>query len=188
MEYWPLTRLRPYIRALRRHAEPGRLTRLIEKHGYWDPILATADGQVIDGKYRLAELAAMAPEDRARLGLETVPVIPCDGLTPAQVRALRLALNKSQDWAEWDMEALALELQDLAPLDWAAEDLGFTAKELTGLLASLDQALDAPPAPPEGNRYKEQYGVIVICDGEAHQREVYEALAAQGYKCRVVVT
>lgn len=35
-------------------------------------------------------------------------------------------------------------------------------------------------------KYKEQYGVIVICDGEADQKEVYEKLLAMGYKLKVV--
>jgi hypothetical protein len=188
IEYWPLERLFCFTRALRTHGQAGRLAGLIQKHGYWVPILATSDGQVIDGEYRLAEVVALSPEDRARLGLETIPVIPCDGLSPEQVRALRVAINKSQEWAEWDMAALACELQDLGPVNFGPEDLGFTTKELTKLLADLGPLDTSPPAPPADNRYKEQYGVIVICTGEAHQKEVYEALAAQGYKCRVVVT
>lgn len=38
------------------------------------------------------------------------------------------------------------------------------------------------------NGYREQYGVIVICQGEADQKEVYKKFFKQGYKCRVVVT
>ena len=39
-----------------------------------------------------------------------------------------------------------------------------------------------------GCRYREQYGVIVICKDERHQKRVYEALLKQGYKLKVVVT
>jgi hypothetical protein len=45
-----------------------------------------------------------------------------------------------------------------------------------------------PSLIPEGDRYKEQYGVIIICADEPEQQKVYEALAADGYMCRVVVT
>ena len=45
-----------------------------------------------------------------------------------------------------------------------------------------------PSLIPEGDRYKEQYGVIIICADEPEQQKVYEALAADGYRCRVVVT
>ena len=44
------------------------------------------------------------------------------------------------------------------------------------------------PADLAKNGYREQYGVIVICKGEAHQKEVYENFIKQGHKCRVVVT
>lgn len=38
------------------------------------------------------------------------------------------------------------------------------------------------------NRYRQQYGVIVICDDEPHQARVYEQLRALGLTVRVVVT
>lgn len=38
------------------------------------------------------------------------------------------------------------------------------------------------------NRYREQYGIIILCDDERHQARVYEALRRQRYQCRVVVT
>lgn len=41
--------------------------------------------------------------------------------------------------------------------------------------------------PPEPN-YKEQYGVIVMCEGETHQEEVFNHLISLGYECKVVVT
>jgi hypothetical protein len=37
-------------------------------------------------------------------------------------------------------------------------------------------------------RYREQYGVIVICRDEKHQKQVYEALKGKNYKLKVVVT
>lgn len=35
-------------------------------------------------------------------------------------------------------------------------------------------------------KYREQYGVIVICKDEAEQRRVYEQLLAKGFTLRVV--
>ncbi len=35
-------------------------------------------------------------------------------------------------------------------------------------------------------KYKEQYGVIVICEDEEKQREVYDRLLAEGLKLKVV--
>ena len=37
-----------------------------------------------------------------------------------------------------------------------------------------------------GFKYREQFGVIVLCRNEAEHRAVYEHLKAEGYKCKVV--
>lgn len=37
-----------------------------------------------------------------------------------------------------------------------------------------------------GFKYREQFGVIVICKNEAEHKSVYERLKALGYKCKVV--
>lgn len=34
--------------------------------------------------------------------------------------------------------------------------------------------------------YKEQYGVIIMCEGEEHQRKIYEKLKKEGLKLKVV--
>ncbi len=36
--------------------------------------------------------------------------------------------------------------------------------------------------------YREQYGVIVLCEDEVHQRQIYERLHADGLRVKVVVT
>ncbi len=41
---------------------------------------------------------------------------------------------------------------------------------------------------PEEGEFESQYGVIVICKNEDNQKEIFEALQAQGYACKVVVT
>lgn len=45
-----------------------------------------------------------------------------------------------------------------------------------------------PPRDPKNPGYREQYGVIVICRDERHQRRVYEALKSDGHAVRVVTT
>lgn len=42
--------------------------------------------------------------------------------------------------------------------------------------------VDAPD-----REYRNQYAVAVICNDEAHQREVFERLGALGFKCKVLV-
>ncbi len=45
------------------------------------------------------------------------------------------------------------------------------------------------PNPPgkNGFKYREQFGIVVICDDAAHQERLYAALKAQGLKLKVVV-
>ena len=45
---------------------------------------------------------------------------------------------------------------------------------------------DGAPGRPAGDRYKNRYGVIVLCRDEGHQQAVYDALRADGHKLRVV--
>jgi hypothetical protein len=37
-----------------------------------------------------------------------------------------------------------------------------------------------------GFKYRQQYGVIVICKDEKNQESVFEDLKKQGHKCKVV--
>lgn len=45
------------------------------------------------------------------------------------------------------------------------------------------------PNPPgkNGFKYREQFGIVVICDDAEHQERVYKQLQEQGFKLRVVV-
>lgn len=37
-----------------------------------------------------------------------------------------------------------------------------------------------------GYKYKEQYGIIVVCESEEQQQQTYEELLKKGYKLKVV--
>lgn len=54
--------------------------------------------------------------------------------------------------------------------------------------AKLPALKPGQPGRPKDDRYREQYGVIVLCAGEAEQKRVYADLFGRGYKCKVVVT
>lgn len=76
-------------------------------------------------------------------GMDVVPCILAEGLTAEQRRAYILADNRLAELAEWDRQALRVELQ-------ALNDLGFDL-ELTGFsLEALPFRLDGePPAAEE---------------------------------------
>lgn len=77
----------------------------IREFGFKVPIVIDADGVIIAGHTR-----KKAAES---LGLETVPCVVADDLTPDQVRAFRLADNKTAELAGWDLGKLDDELSAL---------------------------------------------------------------------------
>ncbi len=70
-----------------------------------------------------------------RRSRDQVPVHVAENLSPAQVRAYRLMDNRSHEEAEWDMELLAPELDELRSLDMDLKLTGFDAREIDFLLA-----------------------------------------------------
>jgi ParB-like chromosome segregation protein Spo0J len=122
-----------------------------------------------------------------KLGLEDVPVVVLDHLSPTRRRALVIADNKLALNAGWDEELLALELTDLHDLGFDVGMLGFEAPDLSRLMGLDGQAGAQDEAVGQGIDYQEKYAVLVECEGEAHQQEVFERLTAAGYKCKVLV-
>ncbi|GJQ28045.1 MAG: hypothetical protein HBSAPP02_30770 [Phycisphaerae bacterium] len=88
-----------------------------------------------------------------KLGLTEVPVHVATDLTPDQVRAYRIADNKTAELAEWNLELLPIELAELkdAGITWSL--LGFDADELAMLLyPGVKPGLTDPddvPEPPD---------------------------------------
>ena len=80
-----------------------------------NPIIVDKDHVIIAGhtRYKAAK----------KLGMEEVPVVVASKLTPEQVKALRLADNKTGEIAEWDDELLDDELNDILDIDMS--DFGF---------------------------------------------------------------
>ena len=89
----------------------------IKAFGFRNPILIDSNNVIIAGHTRL--LASK------KLSLEKVPCIVIDDLTEDEVKALRLADNKTAEIAKWDMGKLAVEIKniDMDLLQFGFEDL-----------------------------------------------------------------
>ncbi|MGE5536348.1 MAG: ParB N-terminal domain-containing protein, partial [Acidobacteriota bacterium] len=152
VEHWPLDRLCPYTRNARTHDDDqvAQIAASIIEFGWTNPILVDAEGGIVAGHGRL--LAAH------KLGLDTVPVVVLDHLTPAQRRAYVIADNKLALNAGWNEELLAAELHALNGEGFDLELTGFSETELDALMAPLgeeeatadagEDAADGMPAPP----------------------------------------
>jgi DNA modification methylase len=128
LEYWPISRLVPYIRNPRKNDHAvDQMVVAIETYGFKVPIIARSNGEVVDGHLRLK--AAL------RMGLTEVPVILADDLSPAQIKAFRLLANRSASWALWDDDLLRQELEDLRLDDFDLSLTGFDNDEILEILS-----------------------------------------------------
>jgi DNA modification methylase len=144
LENWPLTRFVHYARNPRKNDHVvNRMVASIKEFGFKCPVLARSDGTVVDGHLRL--------KGAEKLGIAEVPVILCDDWSDAQVKAFRLLVNRSVDWADWDMELLSLEMLDLKGAGFDLDLTGFDCGEIDSLLlgGDTDGKEDAIPDLPE---------------------------------------
>jgi DNA modification methylase len=106
----------------------------IVEFGFTNPILAGSDGVIVAGHGRLA--AAQ------KLGLDTVPVVVLDHLTPTQRRALIIADNRIAENAGWDDAMLRIELQSLQEDGFNLDITGFDADALAEIMAGEETTVD----------------------------------------------
>lgn len=111
IEMWPLHKVRPYPKNAKTHPKKQieQLAKIIERHGFDQPIVVDGAGVIIKGHGRL--LAA------ERLALSKVPVVVRDDLTPAQVREARIADNRVAELGAWDDDMLLEDVSDALTLE-----------------------------------------------------------------------
>lgn len=104
--YKTIDELKPYKRNPRNNdGAVDAVAASIKEFGFKIPIVIDTDGEIIAGHTRL--------KAAQKLGLAEVPCIIADDLTPDQIKAFRLADNKTAELAEWDFELLQLELDEI---------------------------------------------------------------------------
>ena len=106
-----------------RRTAPKHIERLmasIADFGFSVPILI-ARREIVDGHVRV--------EAALHLGLDTVPAIEVSHLSDTAIRRLRLALNRTAELGEWDLDQLRIEFDELIDLDVDLSSTGFTAQE-----------------------------------------------------------
>jgi len=134
LEYLPVSELIPYTKNPRKNdAAVERIANLIKEYGFKKPIL-------VDEKNNKNEIIAGHTRLKAALllGIEKVPVIFADDLSPEQVKAFRIADNKSGEWAEWDISLLTEEISDLSETGFDIDLTGFSDIEVSNLLPDFN--------------------------------------------------
>lgn len=99
----------------------------IKEFGFNVPIIIDKENVIVAGhtRYKAAQ----------ELGLKEVPCIVVDDLTEDQIKAFRIADNKTGEKAGWDLEKLKLEIEDL---DFDLKDFGFGEFELSILTDDME--------------------------------------------------
>ena len=156
----------PYINNPRNNDEAvNAVASSIKNFGFKVPIVVDSNNEIINGHTRL--------KAAKKLGLETVPVIVADDLTPEQIKAFRLADNKVGEIATWDENALALELENL-DFDMSEFEFEIDESQTQEKNENTDSVL-----------YDEKMIIIIESDDESKLEEYFEKLAKEGYPCRL---
>lgn len=153
----------------------------IAEFGWQQPIVVDPDYVVIVGHTRL--LAAK------KLRLATVPVVIADQLTPEQVRAYRIADNRSGDFTSWDFTALTAQLDELAEdfsevlalANWQAivadyEAIAPATDPGTGASATDPYVPTQRPDDAIASYLSREFQITVVCDNEQTARGVSAAV------------
>jgi len=118
--------------------------------------------------------------------------VPCnvEADVPADVQKRRAIVDNThrEDWdagklAEWGYEPE--ELEDMGV--WLEDEEGYDSEGGVPNNALNSEKLESDPFDDPGVVAKNQFGVIVLCDGEALQAEIYERLTGEGLSCKIVV-
>ena len=118
----------PYINNPRNNNDAvDKVAASIKEFGFKVPIVIDKDNVVVTGHTRL--LASK------KLGLQEVPCVIADDLSPAQIKAFRIADNKVSEYAQWDEDMLKVELEEL-------EEMNFDLDSVSIDFSDFDMGLD----------------------------------------------
>lgn len=144
--YKKLDEIKPYEKNPRNNEGAVQyVANSIREFGFKVPIVIDKYGEIVAGhtRYKAAKV----------LGIETVPCIIADDLSPERVKAFRLADNKTGELALWDDDLLKLELDGLVD-DFDMADFGFFDGDILPEEEPEVVDDDYDPQPPEEPKSK----------------------------------
>ena len=138
-----LDQLTKYENNARTHSKEQiqQIATSIQLYGFNNPILIDESGEIIAGHGRF--------EASHVLGLELVPCIVINGLTPEQKKAYVLADNQIALNSGWDIETLRSELIHLNDQEVDLDALGFSYDFIADLIEREEETDDDEEKAPE---------------------------------------
>lgn len=152
----------------------------IKEFGWQQPIVVDKDNVIIVGhtRYKAAK----------KLGMKEVPVVVADKLSEEQVKAYRLADNKTGELTDWDDGLLDSELDDILNIDMSDFGFDIDMPDDEDNEAKEDDFDEEPPAKPKsklGQIY--QLGRHRLMCGDSTKPEDVKKLVG-GVKCDLLLT
>ena len=153
------------------------ITRTLLAFELEDGRLMTIDGHCRAKDYPDADwpvdVLDVTPEEAERILTTLDPIGALAGANTEMLEELLLSYETDDD----GMRDFLAELAESHGIDSVVDSLG---NNLSGAAA--------PNLDPGDDRYKEQYGVIIVYNSEGDQQATFNKLSGMGYECRVVVT
>jgi hypothetical protein len=133
----------PYVNNQKIHTQEQieKIAGSIKEFGFLNPIIVDKDNVIIAGHGRY--------EGAKKLGLEKVPVLRAEHLTPAQVKAYRIADNRLAELSQWDEDLVKLEIMALEECGYDFDNLGL---EFDFDIASIDEVDEVEVELPDGDK------------------------------------
>ena len=138
----------------------------IKEFGFKVPIVIDECNVIVTGHTR--HKAAV------KLGLKEVPCISANDLTLAQIKAFRIADNKTAEFAEWDLDLLKDELAELDEMD-IDFDFDFENLNENGTIERTDLS----------EKISDEFLLIIEYANEKELESGFEKLTKEGYQCRI---
>ena len=170
--------IKPYEKNAKKHPEEQveHIANSIKEFGWQQPLVVDKDNVLVIGHGRL--LAAK------KLGMTEVPCVRAYDLTEAQIKALRLADNKTNE-SEWDFGLLDGELDDIIDIDMSQFGFELTFDEEKEIVEDEVPEVPEEPKAKLGDIY--QLGRHRLMCGDSTNPAVIDRLM-DGVKADMVFT
>jgi hypothetical protein len=154
-----------------------RLAALLDAHGFVDPVIARREDRLIIGGHQRLKANSLRKRPAA-----IVPCVFLDGLDDARAKALNIALNNAATQGQFDEPMLADLLAELRDTDLdVVAATGFSADEIAELTDDLPFQDEGP-----GPTIPETFEIVIECESEGQQQELFERFEHEGLKCRLL--
>ncbi len=155
----------------------------IKEFGFKVPLVITKDNIIVTGHTRL--------KAAKELGLQKVPCILADDLNEEQIKAYRIADNKTAELATWDFERLDIEIEELQNSGIDLSEFGFDLQEPEleddsfDVEAALLEAEEEIPDIKEGDLFR--LGKHTLMCGDSTSKKDFKILMG-GAEANLVIT